>query len=237
MLESKFIGSFRMDLLIFDLDGTLIDSKLDLAHAVNAMRVHMGLPTLANELISTYVGAGAQVLMQRALGAEASDEEIERALDYFLIYYDEHKLDNTRAYPGIPEALAELQRGGVRMAVLTNKPVRISGRILEGLGLARYFARVYGGNSFEQKKPHPIGVDTLLAEFGVERSRAMLVGDSAVDVRTARNAGIKVCGVSYGFQPESLAEDPPDIMVDRPEDLAKAVLAEGTTGEDRTHDA
>ena len=226
MLESNLIGSFRMDLLIFDLDGTLIDSKLDLAHSVNAMRVHMGLPALANELISTYVGAGAQVLMQRALGADASDEDIEKALDYFLIYYDEHKLDNTRAYPGIPEALAELQRGGVRMAVLTNKPVRISGRILEGLGLARYFARVYGGNSFEQKKPHPMGVEKLLAESGVPKEQTLMVGDSSVDIRTARNAGIRVCGVTYGFQPETLSEDPPDILLDRPEQLAELVIAE-----------
>lgn len=215
-----------MDFLIFDLDGTLIDSKLDLAHSVNATRVHMGLPPLENELISTYVGAGAHVLMRRALGAEASEEEVEKALEYFLVYYDDHKLDNTRAYPGIPEALEALQRDGVLMAVLTNKPVHISGRILEGLDLARYFVRVYGGNSFEQKKPHPVGVDTLLVELGVERSRTLLVGDSAVDVRTARNAGVKVCGVSYGFQPETLEEDPPDMMVDRPEDLARAVIAE-----------
>lgn len=215
-----------MDLLIFDLDGTLIDSKLDLAHSVNVMRVHMGLPPLENELISTYVGAGAPVLMRRALGAQASEEQVGKALEYFLAYYNDHKLDNTRAYPGIPEALAALQRDGVRMAVLTNKPVIISNRILEGLGLARYFLRVYGGNSFEQKKPNSIGVDTLLKELGVERSRALLVGDSAVDVRTARNAGIRVCGVSYGFQPETLEEAPPDMMVDRPEELARIVIAE-----------
>jgi phosphoglycolate phosphatase len=215
-----------MDLLIFDLDGTLIDSKLDLAHSVNATRVHLGLPRLENELISTYVGAGAQVLMRRALPPATSDDEIERALEYFLAYYDRHKLDNTRAYPGVAEALEALAQDGVRMAVLTNKPSRISLRILEGLGLARYFVRVYGGNSFEQKKPHPIGVRTLLAELGVEPSRALLVGDSAVDVRTARNADIAVWGVLYGFQPESFAEDPPDRTLARPEELAQAVIAE-----------
>jgi phosphoglycolate phosphatase len=215
-----------MDLLIFDLDGTLIDSQLDLAHAVNATRVHLGLPRLENELISTYVGAGAQVLMRRALPPATSDEEVERALEYFLAYYDQHKLDNTRAYPGVAEALEALDRDGVRMAVLTNKPSRISFRILEGLGLAHYFVRVYGGNSFEQKKPHPIGVQTLLAELGVEPSRALLVGDSAVDVRTARNAGIAVWGVLYGFQPESFVEDPPDRTLARPEELARAAIAE-----------
>jgi len=215
-----------MDLIVFDLDGTLVDSKLDLAHAVNATRVHLGLPPLENELIATYVGNGAPALLRRALGPEMSDEELESALGYFLAYYGEHMLDNTYAYPGIPEALAELDAAGVRMAVLTNKPVGVSGRILEGLGLARYFARVYGGNSFEQKKPHPVGVETLLRELGVPRERALLVGDSAIDVRTARNAHVKVCGVTYGFQPETFADDPPDMMVDRPEQLARAVIAE-----------
>ena len=215
-----------MDLIVFDLDGTLIDSKLDLAHAVNATRVHLGLPPLENELIATYVGNGAPALLRRALGPETSEEELESALRYFLDYYGEHMLDNTCAYPGIPEALAELDAAGVRMAVLTNKPVRVSGRILEGLGLARYFARVYGGNSFEQKKPHPVGVETLLRELGVPRERALLVGDSAIDVRTARNAQVKVCGVTYGFQPETFADEPPDMMVDRPEQLARAVIAE-----------
>jgi len=215
-----------MDLVIFDLDGTLIDSKLDLAHAVNAARVYMGLAPLENELIATYVGNGAPVLVRRALGPEASDQEVERALKHFLAYYEEHKLDNTYAYPGIPEALQELDGAGVRMAVLTNKPVRVSGRILDGLGLAPFFARVYGGNSFEQKKPHPIGVETLMRELGAGRERTLVVGDSAVDVRTARNAGVKVCGVSYGFQPETFVDDPPDMMVDRPEELARAVIAE-----------
>ncbi len=215
-----------MDLLIFDLDGTLIDSKLDLAHAVNATRLHLKLEPLDTELIATYVGNGAPVLMRRSLGPDYSEQEIESALEYFLGYYEEHKLDNTRAYPGIPEALDELAAEGVRMAVLTNKPVRVSGRILEGLNLSRYFARIYGGNSFEQKKPHPMGVRALLSELGVAPACAMLVGDSAVDVRTARNAGIKVCGVSYGFQPESFREHPPDMIVDRPEELARAVIAE-----------
>ncbi len=214
-----------MDLLIFDLDGTLIDSKLDLAHAVNATRARFGLEPLDLETVGRYGGNGAPVLMRRAL-PQASEAEIEAALEYFLAYYKDHALDYTRPYAGIPESLAELERAGVRMAVLSNKPVRFSTRILEGLGLARYFARIYGGNSFEEKKPNPIGVETLLAELGVARERAMVVGDSWVDVRTARNAGIRVCGVRYGFQPDSFAGDPPDMMVDRPEELAQAVIRE-----------
>jgi len=216
-----------MDLLIFDLDGTLIDSKLDLANSVNAARAQFGMEPLDLDMIGAYVGNGAPVLMRRAMGAAASEEDVQKALEHFLVYYDAHKLDHTRAYPGIPEALEELDRNGVQMAVLTNKPVRFSTRILEGLGLARHFARVYGGKSFgERKKPDPIGVQTLLEELGVPRERTLLVGDSAVDVRTARNAGVTACGVAWGLQPESFAEDPPDMIVNRPEELARAVIAE-----------
>ncbi len=214
-----------MDLLIFDLDGTLVDSKLDLAHSVNAARAHFGLPPLDLETVGQYVGNGAPTLIRRAMGPEATEDDLKRALEYFLDHYRDHSLDHTRPYPGIPELLEALHQKGVRMAVLTNKPVRVSGRIIEGLGLGKYFDRIYGGNSFDQKKPHPVGVDTLLNELGVARERAMFVGDSSVDVRTARNAGIKVCGVTYGFQPESFEGDPPDMMVDRPEELARAVLA------------
>ena len=218
-----------MDLLIFDLDGTLVDSKLDLAHSVNATREHFGLPALDVKTIGQYVGNGAPVLIRRAMGNGASDADVRKALEYFLSHYDDHKLDYTRAYPGIPEALAELEAAGVRMAVLTNKPVRVSTAIVEGLGLAGYFAKIYGGNSFEQKKPDPVGVNTLLADLGAARERTLMVGDSSVDVRTARNAGVKCCGVSYGFQPESFEDDPPDMMVDRPEELARAVIDERKT--------
>jgi len=213
-----------MDLLIFDLDGTLVDSKQDLANAVNAARARLGLAPIDDRVIASYVGDGAPTLIRRAIPAGTSEEELARTLEFFLHYYGEHKLDYTRAYPGVPEALERLSRRGVRMAVLTNKPVRISRAILEGLGLAHYFARVYGGNSFEQKKPHPMGVETLLAELGTPRERAVLVGDSAIDVRTARNAGVRVCGVTYGFQPESLTAEAPDLLVDSLDQLADIVL-------------
>jgi phosphoglycolate phosphatase len=213
-----------VELLIFDLDGTLVDTKLDLTNAVNATRAHMGLPALDEQLVSSYVGDGAPTLIRRVLAPEASEEELARALEFFLAYYGEHKLDCTRPYPGVREALERLSRAGVQMAVLTNKPVRVSQAILEGLSLEGYFARIYGGNSFEQKKPGPVGVETLLAELGVERERAMIVGDSAIDVRTARNARVKVCGVTYGFQPETLAAEPPDVVVDSLAQLADIIL-------------
>jgi phosphoglycolate phosphatase len=212
-----------MDLLIFDLDGTLIDSKMDLAQAVNATRANLDLPPLDLEQVNSYVGNGAPTLIRKALGPDFSDEEIKKALDYFLEYYRGHLLDHTVLYAGMKECLDQFQANGVKMAVLTNKPVRISMEILKGLGVADHFFRVYGGNSFEQKKPDPVGVEALIAEAGVPKERTMIVGDSSVDVKTARNAGVNVCGVTYGFQPETLNEDPPDFLVDRPDQLADVV--------------
>src|SRR5271157_4512338 len=153
-----------MDLLIFDLDGTLIDSRTDLANAVNATRVHMGMEALANERVCSYVGNGAPVLIRKALGDQATEAELQEALEFFLEYYREHDLDFTTLYPGVREALDRLHAAGKRLAVLTNKPVRMSRSIVEGLGVAGHFFRVYGGNSFEFKKPHPIGVEALMTE-------------------------------------------------------------------------
>jgi phosphoglycolate phosphatase len=212
-----------MDLFIFDLDGTLVDSKLDLAHAVNATRAHMGLPPLEHDLIYSYVGNGAPVLVRRALAPETPEKEVERALDFFLTYYREHMLDYTVLYPTVKETLEKLDNGTRRLAVLTNKPVRISVGILDGLGVGRHFFRVYGGNSFEQKKPHPIGVEALLRESGARKEEALMVGDSAVDIRTARNAGISACGVTYGFQPETLKTDPPDFLIERMDQIFTAL--------------
>jgi len=215
-----------MELLILDLDGTLIDSKLDLANSVNAARVHLGRAPIDTALISSYVGNGAPVLMRRALGPETPQEEVDRALDFFLGYYREHMLDNTYLYPGVREALDRFRNAGIRMAILTNKPVRFSRELVAGLSLQDHFLNVYGGNSFDEKKPHPIGVDTLIEEAGADRARTMMVGDSAVDVETGRNAGIQCCGVTYGFQPEGFEKVPPDILVDSLEDLADVILAE-----------
>jgi len=209
-----------MPLLIFDLDGTLIDSRLDLAHAVNATRAQAGLGPLPHEQVFSFVGNGAPVLIKRAMGPEASDEEVERALEFFLDYYRHHALDYTVLYPGVREALDRLHLARVKLAVLTNKPVRISRRIMEGLGVSSLFFQIYGGNSFEHKKPHRIGVDTLRSEAGARPEETWMVGDSYVDVQTARNAGVASCGVTWGFQPETFREFPPDVLVDRLEDFA-----------------
>jgi phosphoglycolate phosphatase len=204
--------------LVFDLDGTLIDSGQDLALSVNATLEHMGRAALRHELIYGYVGKGASKLIEQALGPGATATECEQGLAHFLAHYRAHMLDHTVTYPGVREGLAALAH--LPMAVLTNKPVRFSEAIVQGLGLSQYFRFVYGGNSFQTKKPDPAGMEVLLRDFGLAPSEAMIVGDSEVDVLTARNAGTWACGVTYGLAPEKLAEYPPDLLVDSLEELS-----------------
>jgi phosphoglycolate phosphatase len=217
-------------LVIFDLDGTLIDSRLDLVHSVNAALRHIGRPELPDDVIASYVGDGAPILIQRALGGEATDEAlIRKGLEFFLSYYREHKLDHTTVYAGIAEALAVIQQSanGVprNMAVLSNKPVVPSRAIVEALGLGRFFSQIYGGNSFASKKPDPEGARKLLEEYGVEPQQAAIVGDSHVDVSTGRNAGMVTVGVTYGFAPHTLEDTPPDVVVDDPVELGALFAA------------
>jgi phosphoglycolate phosphatase len=227
-------------LLVFDLDGTLIDSRLDLIHSVNATMRHIGRPELDGNLIASYVGDGAPTLVRRALGdtdgnGNHSDDEatFRAALDYFLGYYRLHKLDHTTVYEGIPETLASLAHassgdppnGAHRlMAVLSNKPVNPSRDIVRALGLGDFFVHVYGGNSFATKKPDPLGVQTLLRETGVSAEEALMIGDSSIDVLTGRNAGLWTCGVTYGFAPHSLQDVPPDVLVESPRELGDLLL-------------
>jgi phosphoglycolate phosphatase len=201
--------------LIFDLDGTLIDSKLDLALAINAMLDHAGRAQHVHETIFGFVGNGAEMLVRKSFGEGVAEEDVKRGLAYFLSYYRSHMLDNTVLYPGVVEALDRFsQLEKYSMAVLTNKPVHFSRAIIDGLNLTRYFVSVYGGNSFEKKKPDPTGIEVLLGEMHASRDQAMMVGDSHVDIRTARNAGIFACGVTYGFDLEGLRIHPPDVLVD-----------------------
>ncbi len=215
-----------LKLLIFDLDGTLIDSRLDLVHSVNAALRHLGRTELPDDLIASYVGDGAPTLIRRTLGPDADDDAlVRRGLEYFLSYYREHKLDHTRLYDGVPQALAAIRNSGNgqprKMAVLSNKPVVPTRAIVQELGLGEFFSSVYGGNSFQTKKPDPEGAQTILREAGVRPEETLLVGDSGVDVATGRNAGLWTCGVSYGFAPQSLESNPPDVSLDRPQELAE----------------
>jgi phosphoglycolate phosphatase len=217
-LNSQTAPFADVRVLIFDLDGTLIDSGVDLALSVNATLKEMGHASQTHDQIFSYVGQGAPRLIEQALGTGATRDECEQALAFFLSYYRQHMLDNTVTYPGVREGLAALD--GMPMAVLTNKPVRFSRQILEGLGLAAYFRYIYGGNSFETKKPDPAGMGVLLRDFGASPKQAMLVGDSEVDVQTARNAGTWCCCVTYGLGSTQLAKNPPDLLVHSLTELA-----------------
>ncbi|MBI4890802.1 MAG: phosphoglycolate phosphatase, partial [Acidobacteria bacterium] len=202
-----------MQLVIFDLDGTLVDSVRDLCEAVNATRLNLGLDPLPYDTVASYVGNGAPVLIRRAMGPQASDQTVADALAYFLSYYREHMLDHTRPYPGVVETLEQLHQQRVRMAVLTNKPERFSRDMCAGLGLGKYFFQIYGGNSFEQKKPDPIGIHTLMQECGARPENTIMVGDSHTDILTARNAGVRSVGVTYGISPETHKDTPPDRLI------------------------
>jgi phosphoglycolate phosphatase len=231
-------------LLVFDLDGTLIDSSLDLCNSVNAALAHVGKPGLPNALIASYIGDGAAMLVRRALGdpgdldsgpaslesspAAATGEDLFRcAYEFFFAYYRQHKLDNTRLYDGV---LASLRQIRVRhphlpMAVLTNKPVNPSREICAALGVEPFFFQNYGGNSFATKKPDPVGLFALIAEANViagshdstaatiSPQDAVMIGDSDVDVLTARRCGARSLGCAFGLAPAALAAAEPDATV------------------------
>jgi len=211
--------------LIFDLDGTLVDSKKDLSASVNHVRLTFGFPQLSEREIASYIGDGAQMLIRRALGPEVSDADVQSGLQLFLSYYREHMLDQSVLYPGVGEALARL--GDFRLAVLTNKPIRFSRMMLEGLGILHSFAAVYGGNSFERKKPDPIGIHQILSDTGGNTEQTWMIGDSAVDVLTGRNAGVRTVGVSWGYAAESFERTPPDALIDHVEELEALVRGRG----------
>jgi phosphoglycolate phosphatase len=219
-------------LLVFDLDGTLIDSSLDLCNAVNAALAHVGKPELPNALIAGYIGDGAAMLVRRALGdpgdldskTNDSSELFRRTFEYFLEHYRMHKLDNTRCYPGVIESITAIRsrHPDLPMAVLTNKPVIPSRDICAALGLAPFFFQNYGGNSFASKKPDPEGLLTLIAETNalsttvspLQPEEVVMIGDSDVDVLTARRCGARALGCLFGLAPQSLLAAEPDILVE-----------------------
>jgi phosphoglycolate phosphatase len=213
-----------LKLLVFDLDGTLIDSRQDLCNSVNATLANFDLPELTDEVIAGFIGDGAAMLIRRALAVPgelpgALDEGFfQEAFGYFLTYYRAHKLDFTTVYPGVMESLEALKTlpdGSPRqMAVLTNKPVGPAVAICEGLGLSPYFFRVYGGDSFATKKPDPLGLLTLMGEAGVTAEETLMIGDSEVDIQAARNAGVWSLGCTFGLSPDTVLVAGPDVLVD-----------------------
>ena len=226
-------------LIVFDLDGTLIDSSIDLCNSVNAALLHVGKPPLPNALITSYVGDGAAMLVRRALGdpgdldslhPDTGDTLFRTTFDFFLSYYRDHKLDNTRCYDGVLDALGQIRsmHPDLPMAVLTNKPVNPSREICSALELAPFFFQNYGGNSFENKKPDPTGLLKLIEEASsllvgrlsnvppLTPREVVMIGDSDVDVLTARRCGVRSIGCTFGLAPVALAASKPDATVDHP---------------------
>lgn len=201
------------ELIIFDLDGTLVDSRRDLAAALNHARSHFGLPPLEVERVARLVGDGVRVLLERGF-ATVDPNVVEAALRLFLPWYEEHCLDQTTLYPGVREGLAEL--ADRKLAVVTNKPERFSRKILSGLDVAGCFAHVIGGDSGPARKPDPAGIRAVLERTGVSAERALVVGDSLHDLRAARAAGVRAAAVTYGFGDEAeLRAAQPDFVFAR----------------------
>jgi phosphoglycolate phosphatase len=185
-------------LIIFDLDGTLVDSLDDLTEAVNRMRDSFGREPLRRDEVQCMVGQGASVLVERALPGLSAAENAQ-GLALFLRYNEEHLADHTLPYPGIPELLATLCRQGVRLAVVSNKHVALCRQLLTSLGLAHFFVGIYGADSFAERKPSPLPFQEVLRLQLVPAEAAVVVGDSANDVAAALAAGIRVLGCSYGY--------------------------------------
>jgi phosphoglycolate phosphatase len=186
-----------MSLIVFDLDGTLVDSRLDLAESTNEMLGTYGAPALPVDRVAMMVGEGARKLVERALGAAGLDAAEPEALARFLEIYGRRLLVHTRPYEGIAEALERLNAAS--LAVLTNKPGELTRRLLEAFDLARHFSQVIGGDSPWGRKPDPTGLRALMQGAGVPAADTWLVGDSMIDVETARRAGTRMCVVLYGF--------------------------------------
>jgi phosphoglycolate phosphatase len=202
----------RVKAFVFDLDGTLLNTKMDLVNSVNAMLREVGRPEQPADLVASYVGYGAPQLISRVLGPNANDQQRQESLAIFLKHYEQQMLNLTRPYPGVVEGLAALT--DYPKAVLSNKPTRMSIVILEGLNMAHFFCSIHGGDNFEKRKPDPVGALSIVKELGATPGEAAMVGDSDVDIQTARNAGMLAVGVKYGFGQHDPAQYPADLYVD-----------------------
>jgi phosphoglycolate phosphatase len=200
------MGIAGVDVAIFDLDGTLVDSLPDLTDAVNHFLLATGRTPLSMEGVRKLVGQGAKYLVERALD-DAGPEEVANCLRLFIAYNEEHLVEKTRLYPGVVETLAELQRQGVRLALVSNKVEALCRKLLTLLQIEGYFHLVLGGDSLPNRKPSPDPLLKVLHDLGVSPERALMVGDSINDIAAGKGAGIKTVGCSFGYgEPEEVIQ-------------------------------
>lgn len=188
----------EIELIIFDLDGTLVDSLDDLTEAVNHMRVCFGLTQISRGQVRGMVGQGARNLVEKAL-PDASDEDILKGLDIFLNYNDAHLLDRTVLYPGVVETLAHLSAQKKILAVVSNKNTHHCQAILDGLNVGTYFSSVLGADALPERKPSPAPIIKLMDDFALTADRIAMVGDSINDMAAGRAAGVLTVGCTYGY--------------------------------------
>ena len=204
------------ELLIFDLDGTLIDTRQDIANSANIMLAHYGLEGKSVDEVTSYVGDGIARFVARCIG----DEEVnfDEAVSIFKDIYSEHLLENTKPYPGIMKLLDQLNM--YRCVVLTNKAYGPSKAITDGLSLTPYFEMIVGGDTLSRKKPFPDGVDYILENTRVDRSKSLLIGDGRNDILAAADADVRSVYVSWGFSDDGIMSDLcPDFTIDQPEEI------------------
>ncbi len=204
--------------VIFDLDGTVVDTQADLAAATNYMLATLGLPTLPLVRVRGYIGHGVRALVRSALGP-ANAHLVDRGCELFMAYYQRHLLDASRVYPGVARLLAAAHARGLVLSLLTNKPEALSRAILAGLGLTPFFVAVVGGDTLATKKPDPGGIFYLQGLTGITLAQTLVVGDSSIDIDTGYAAGVATCGVGWGYGAQSFASSSPLFVVDTPEQL------------------
>jgi phosphoglycolate phosphatase len=219
----------RITTVLWDLDGTLVETRQDITTGVNLVLADRDLPPMSIEAVSRNVGRGSRILMTRCLaqsGAPIKDEEdLDRAYHSFIAHYVDHLLDSSEPYAGIPELLARVSEAGIVMAVVSNKPVEPTTRLVDALDLRRYFALVLGGDSLPERKPHPAPLLHAMRHLGGTIATTIMVGDSRIDLEAARAAGIPGIAVTWGFEAvEVLRPAKPSLLVENPEDLGRWIL-------------
>jgi len=225
-------------LVVFDLDGTLVDSRRDLADSANDMLAEYGAAPLPEEAIGHMVGSGAPQLVARALSAAQVDAVLDQALARFLSSYDRRLTNHTRPYPGIPELLESLHSRGVHLALLTNKPLQQSVRILDAFAFLKYFALRVGGDGPFPRKPAPDGLLNLVGTAMVTVEETLMVGDSAVDLQTAQHAGVRMCFAAYGFGFADVPKDSlsgAEAIARHPADIAELIFNTAQPAVDAGH--